>query len=524
MEEKANKTVKAVSFMIMITLLGKVLGLIRDQLMAANYAFSPEATAFLTASRIPRLFFDAVFASAISASFIPIFNEYMQRKGKEEAFRLSNRFITLIGIVTCVMTVLGILFARPLVWLVAGGFDPETALICETLLRALFPSVIFTGLAFSFVGILQSLDEFGIPAAMSVASNLVIIVYYIFFNEQYGVYGLTAAFLIGWMMQAAIQIPALLKKGYRYRPSFQFRDEGMKKIGKMMLPVMVSTWIQPINLLINTKVASYLFVGAITAIEYANTLYSILTGVFVLSIANVIFPKLARMASPKGNDENGQSLGNTVGTTISAMLFLLLPMMAGLCLLSEPIVRLMFQWGDFAAYETAVTSKALFYFSFGMIGFGVQTVLSRAFYAVQDGKTPFYSGLVSIAVNLALCLLLAPKMDVGGLALASSASSVVAALLLWLPMVRNNPEMVQDGFWSHVCKMVAATLLMSAVVVLIYRFLITSLSDDLVGRILVVGVPAGIGVLLYMSATYFLKLPESRAAFSIAGKMLRRGK
>lgn len=524
MEEKGKSAVRAVSFMMIITLLGKILGLVREQLLAAHYALGPEASAFLTASRIPRIFFDAVFASAISASFIPIFNEYLQKKGKQEAFRLSDQFITIVIMVTCILTVIGILFAKPLVWvfadgLFADGVNGDTAILCAQLLRILFPAIIFTGIAFSFVGILQSLEEFSVPAAMSVASNLVIILYYVLFNEKFGIYGLTIAFLIGWAMQAVIQIPTLWKKGYRYRPSFYLKDEGLKKIGVLMLPVMVSTWIQPINILINTKFASHIYKGAgINVIEYANTLYSIIAGVFVLSIANVIFPRLSRLT----NNQDEKGFGETIRMTLKTMAFLLIPMMIGLMTLSEPIVRLMYQRGDFGAFATELTAQALFYFSLGMIGFGVQTILSRAFYAEQDGKTPFYSGLVSIALNIILCFLLVEKMKVGGLALASSVSSTVSALLLLIPMQRKKKGLLTAQFLKDLGKMLLASLIMMIVVLWMKDIMLKMFVDSLFSRIIIVCVPAGIGATIYMVITYFIQVEESRFAFGFIQKMVTK--
>lgn len=519
LKEHGKSVIKTVSFMMAITLLGKILGLVRDQLMAIHYAIGMEADAFLTASQIPRVFFDAVFASAISASFIPIFNEYMKKKGKEEAFRLSNQFITLIGMVTILLTILGMIFARPLVGLFANKFDAQTTALSVQLLCILFPAVFFTGIAFSFVGILQSLDEFGIPAAMSIASNAVIILYYFFLNERYGIYGLAIAFLIGWAMQAIIQVPALWKKGYRFRLCFQFRDEGLKKIGTLMLPVMVSTWIQPINLMINTRFASGIFKGAIAVVGYANTLYSIVVGVFVLSVANVIFPKLSRMAD---GDSKG-AFESTLTTTLKAMAFLLIPMMFGLMALSEPIVKLMYQWGDFGAEATLHTANALFYFSLGMVGFGVQTILSRAFYAEQDGKTPFYSGLISIVVNYTLCLLLVDRMGVGGLALASAISSTVSALLLLIPMQRKKKGIITAHFLGDLCKILFSAALMAILVLLIKNGLDKVFADSLTVRIFTVCIPAGAGAVLYMLLTYGMKLQESIMVFQFIGKIISRG-
>lgn len=517
MAEKGKSTVKTVSFMMVITLVGKILGLVREQLLAANYGEGPQAVAFQAASQIPRTFFDAVFASAISASFIPIFNEYLEREGKEAAFRLSNQFITSIGIVTCILTALGMLFPEPLVWISANGFDPAIGSLCASLLRIMFPAVFFTGIAFSFVGILQSLDEFGIPAVMSVASNVVIIIYYIFLNERFGIYGLAIAFMIGWAMQAVIQVPALRKKGYRYKPCLDLKDEGMKKIGALMLPVMVSTWIQPINVVINTRFASHIFEksAGVAIIGYANTLYSIVVGVFVLSIANVIFPRLSRLTA---NHED-KAVGETLSKTLRTMAFLLVPMMVGLMTLSRPIVRLMYERGEFGSFSTEMTARALFFFSLGMLGFGVQAILSRAYYAAQDGKTPFYSGLVSILVNIVLCSLLVEKMDVGGLALASALSSTVSALFLLVPMQRKNKGLISKGFLIDIVKMVMTAGIMAVVVVLLRNGLLHFLTDGLITRVFVVCVPAGVGVLIYMGLTYALQLEESLEVFSFAKKM-----
>lgn len=521
MSQKGNQAVKAVSFMMIITLVGKVLGLVRDQFLAANYGLGMEASAFLIASRIPRTFFDAVFASAISASFIPIFNEYLQKKGKEEAFSLANRFITLISTVTLIMMLVGIVFAEQFVWLFANGFDADTAMLSASLSRMLFPTILFTAIAFSFVGILQSLDEFNIPAAISVASNAIIIFYYVFFNDKFGIYGLTAAFLIGWAMQAFIQIPSLQKKGYWYRPDFRFRDEGLRKIGKLMLPVMISTWVQPINFMINCRFASQLADGKqpVAALEYANNLYTIIVGVFVLAIANLIFPRLSRISG----EEDKAEFGSTVKVTLRSMMFLLIPMMVGMMALSRPLVALIYERGDFGADATLLTSTALFFFSLGVMGYGVQTILSRAFYANQDGKTPFYSGVVSVITNAILCALLIEPMGLGGLAFAAAVSSLVSAVVLLVPAIKRYPEIVDRKLMISFGKMAMSAGVMLVLVLLSFGFLQGRVGTGLVGRIFLLGIPTGVGVIAYMVMTFVLGVEEGKMVFAFIGKLKSRG-
>jgi putative peptidoglycan lipid II flippase len=480
---KSKKHLKTVGLIMVITLGGKVLGLVRDMLLGHFFGTGVESTAFLTASRIPRTFFDAIFAAAISASFIPVFSQRREQNGEEDAFALSRSFFTWIGLLTALMSLVGILLAEPLVGLLAGGFQGETATLCAGLLRLLFPTVFFTGLAFSMVGVLQSMGEFYIPAAMSLVSNGIIIVYYLLFCRQFGIWGLAVAFLLGWAAQALMQMPWLHRHGFRYRP--QLRHPALKQVFVLMLPVMVSTWIQPVNQLISTRFASYLFEGSgASALEYANTLYTMVAGILVLSITNVIFPEMSRLSSAQAQD----ALGTLIGSTLGGMLFLLLPMTLGLSLLAEPLVRLLYEHGSWDSFSTLITARALQYMSLGMVGYGIQNVLSRAFYAQQNGKLPMITGAVSIVVNLLLCYLLSGSMDVGGLALATAASATASGLMLLLPTVRRYPGVLNRAFFLELFKMALCTLGMSVVV--------WGLRNQLSAPILQVALPtlAGAGV------------------------------
>lgn len=519
MSDNNEKTVRAATIMMVITLIGKILGLVRETLLAANYGSGMEAIAFQTASRIPRVFFDAIFASAISASFIPIFNESLEKKGKKSAFEFSNKFITIIFLVTAVLTIVGMLFGYQFTELFAKDLDTETKVLATKLLYIMFPTVVFTGIAYSFVGILQSFEEFTIPAALSIVSNGIIIIYYLFFNDTMGVYGLAIAFLIGWAMQAVMQIPSLIKKGYRYRPSFKFReDDSIKKVLILMLPVMVGTWVQPINITINTRFASDLYEGAgISAIDYANNLYTIIVGVVVLSVANVIFPRLSRMTA---NDEKS-SVFDTVIMTVRILSYLIIPMTAGVMALSSPIISLVYQRGAFTEFDVAITSSALFFFSLGMFGYGMQTILSRAFYAEQNGKIPFIAGLVSIVVNIVLCQILVDKMSVAGLALASAISSTIYGFALYIPLKRRYKDRSTNGFAVSIIKMIICALVMTAVVVPM-RNMLWNVDASFILKVIVVGIIVVVGAAVYIIMSRIIKLYEAEAAFDFAKKVLKK--
>lgn len=498
-EEQQKKNIRTVGMMMVLTLLGKVLGLVRDMLLGHTFATGMAANAFLTASRIPRNFFDAIFASAISASFIPVFNEYLEKRGKDEAFRLSSAFITVMTLLTATLSALGMLFAAPITALLADGFDPATAVLCTELLRILFPLMLFTGLAFSLVGILQSLGEFNIPALLSAASNAVIILYYLFFVERFGIHGLAAAFLLGWAVQVLIQLPSLHRFGYRYR--FSMRHDGLHKIFLLAGPVLVSTWIQPLNLTIATRYASHITGGA-SALEYANTLYTIVAGVFVLSIANVIFPEMSRFAA----NADDAAMGESISGTLSAMLFLLTPMAAGLAVLSRSVVRLLYEWGAWDTASTDLTAGALTFLSLGMLGYGVQIILSRAFYAEQKGKMPLIAGAVSVIANIILCQLLMPLLGLRGLAIASAVSLVLPALVLLIAAAKRYRGVVSGAALLDFAKMLLASAMMGAAVWFAQGSLTPHLGDGLIARVIVVAAPTLLGVVVYFMLAVLLRI------------------
>ena len=521
LSKKAQHATKTISVVMAITLIGKVLGLFRDRLMAVHYGtVGIEAKAFYIASRIPRVFFDVVFASAIAACFIPVFSEYAAKKGKKEAFQFASNFLSVMTLLTAVLTVVGMGFSEQLVTLFADGYDAQTAALAASLTRVMFPTVLFTGVAFSFVGILQAMDRFQIPAFISTVSNLVIILYFYCFDKRYGVYGLAIAYLVGWLLQAVVQIPSLWQVGFRWRPDFHFFSEGMKKSFALMGPVMVSTWVQPINLTINTKFGSHLYDGAgVSAMEYATNLYLVIAGVFILSITNVIFPKLSRLTA----ENQQEAFQDVIQQTIHSSLFFVLPMAGGLMSLAQPLVSFLYGGGEFDSFSISITSQALIWVSLGMVGYGVQNIVSRAYFAKQDGKTPLIAGAISIAVNLVLCMLLTDSMQVAGLAISSAVSSTVYALLLLLPLQWRGEGILNKMFLIDFGKMLVTTVAMVMTVQMGKGVLIGFLPEGKLGELLLLGLCAALGVVVYAIAVTVMGLSEAKLAWDLLKRKGKRG-
>jgi len=425
---KKSGTLRIVTIMMIITFAGKALGLLRDTTVGSYYGTdSVVGAAFNYASFLPRQFLDILFSSAVSASFIPVFNEVLEREGREKAFKLSHNFISVIITASVLVTVIFMVLANPIIHILYGnGNNPEAMALGGSLLRIMLLTIVISCIAFSLTGVLQSLGEFNAPAAMGLVSNAVILAYFFLFMDRFGVYGLCVAYVGGWLAQLLIQLPFLIKNKFGYRFHINLRDDGLKRIGVMMLPVMISTWVTPINNLVNSNAAQMDVYGiqSFNAIIYANNLYAVLSGVLVLSVTNVVFPKLSVQVA----NVDLKAFGNTMNQTIRSLLFILVPLSFGLAALSRPIVRLFYERSQFTALSTNLTSSALIFFSVGMCGFGLQNVLIRGFYAFQEGKTPMLTSILAIAANWALSVSLVKMMGTGGPALASSVSITLAAV------------------------------------------------------------------------------------------------
>lgn len=508
-KNKPATQLSVISGVMAVTLLGKILGLWRDRLLAIYYGTGMEANAFYTASRIPRVFFDAIFAAAIASCFIPVFAKYTQDQGEDSANHFAGNFISVVGGLTLLLSVVGMVYPDPLVLLFASGYDEGTRALAISLTRMLFPTVFFTGLAFSFVGVLQGRDRFLIPALISSVSNTIIIVYFYGFNQWFGIYGLAIAYLLGWFAQSAVQIPSLRACGYRYHPNFKANTSGMKQVFAMMGPVMVATWVQPINLTINTSFASHLHEGAgVSAIEIANNLYLIIAGVFILSITNVIFPKLARLTAQ--GEEGG--FDKTLQDTVHLSLFFMIPMSVGLAVVAKPLVTLCFGGGEFDAFSIAITANALVWISCGMAGYGVQNVVSRACFAKQDGKSPLYAGGISIVANLGLSIALITPLGVSGLAVASAISSTLYAMLLVGIYHLQGGVIITRDMAMDIMKMLVCAGVMGVIAQAVLQF------TTPLGTVISLGLTAGIGGAVYGVTALILKLNEA----TLALKLLRK--
>lgn len=409
-----------VGFIFVAILLSKLLGLLRGTAVALFYGTGYVASAYSMASQLPVNFFDMILGSAISSAFIPVYNKFTQTEGRSRADGFASRFLNVILAVTILISVLGVLFAPQIIKIMGGGMEPQAASLAAQLLRIMFPLVIFTGLAFTLVGILQSLGEFKVPAIMSLISNLICIVYLFTMNDRFGIYGLSAALLIGWALQFIILIYPAKKRGFSYSFKAGFADTGFKDVAKLALPVLLASWVQPINAMVNMSIASGLGDGSgIAVLDYANKLYIIAASAFSMAVTNYIFPKLSRF----GAGDNKTAWTDTLVKSIRVVMFIVLPIMIVFLVQSEEIIRIIYGRGQFGEESVKMTSSAMRFYSLGMIWFALQEIFNKAFYSVMDSKTPVIAAVGGIVINVSLSFILSGSMGIDGLALAASVSA-----------------------------------------------------------------------------------------------------
>ena len=492
---------RTVLIMMCITVIGKVMGLVRDSMQGAQFgADTPYAVAFVQASALPRNFLDIMFAAALSASFIPVFTARLETQGKREAFRLASLFISVSLVLLGAITLVMVIFAGPLynfiyVFLPGATIDSYTRQLGAELLRYMLPLMILSGLAFSFTGILQSLGEFRLPAAMSVVSNGVILLYYLLLVDRFGVRGLAVAFIIGWAMQAVIQVPWLIRHKFKFRFRVDLKDKGLREIGALTLPVLAASWMLPVNFQINLIAVGSIHGGA-PSLQFAYTLYTIVSGVFILSVGNILFPKLSRLVAT--GDKAG--FNASLGQTVRVLFFFLVPLTLGIMALSQPLVQLVFGHGLFDdSAAIGLTSTALFFFAIGILGYGFQVILCRACFAQKDGRTPLLAAIVAIGVNAVLSFWLI-GLGIAGPALASAIGISLGSGVMVVVLTRKGLLEWPAALVLDICKM----MVLAGVMFLAVIFLLPLLGDFHV--LIQIAVPGIVGAVIYIGGSLLLRV------------------
>ncbi len=502
------------------TFTSRILGFIRDMVLAQLFGASAAADAFYVAYRIPNLLRELLAEGSMSSAFIPVFTEYHTLRSKKEAGELANAaFTTLLTIVTGV-TLLGIIAAPGIVWLLAPGFHDDTAQLATTTLltQVMFPYLLFMSLAAVTMGILNSLKAFVVPALAPVFFNILVIAFTLlgtpFFQEP--IIGVGIGIVLGGVAQFIIQLPAVHQRGFPFAWRFQPTHPGVQQMGRLIIPTLLGLSVTQVNLTVSTILASN-FEGGPTYLFYGMRLIQFPLGIFGIALATAILPTLSAQAAKGALDD----LKVTINYGLRIILFIIVPAMFGLMLLREPIIHLVFQHGAFTAEDTVGTASALFAFSFGLWAFASYRILATAFYSLQDTKTPAIAAVVSMCVNILLALLLMQPLEHVGLALATTCSAILNTGILLTILNRRIGGLHWYTLMTSIGRTGLALLPLIAACFWTANLEIWSQTNDLltkIGILTVCMIMSGIG---YFGMHAFLRSEELTGVWTIVNKKLR---
>jgi putative peptidoglycan lipid II flippase len=498
-------------------LASRLLGWVRLLVIGSQFGASRELDAYFAAFRIPDAIFQLVVAGALSAALIPVFSGYRARQQEAEAWRLASSVINLVVIALAALSLLMAIFAPLLVPIVAPGFDAPTTELTVRMTRIMLLSPVLIGMGAVVSGVLNSYERFAVPSLAPLAYNLAIIAAAIFLAPFMGVEGLAVGVALGSLAHLAVQLPELGKVGQRYDLTIGLRHPGVRKVVWLMGPRMLGLAAGQLNFIVSTVLASGLPAGSLTAYNYAFQLSQIPVGVLGVSVAVALFPTLSRDAA-LGNV--GQ-IRTQVATSLRVLIFLAAPLTAAMIVLAGPISSVFFQYGLFSERSADRTAGALAFFAIGLGGHIVVHVLTRAFYAMQDTRTPVLWAVVAVAINVPLMAWLVGPMGVEGLALALSISAILEVIgLVWA--LHRRIESVEERAVLHsagrsAVAALAAALLMFGGLTLVREWLPAALEGG-VTRLLVVAVLTGGGGAIYLLVASALRSPE----IALMRSLLRR--
>ncbi|MBW1720603.1 MAG: murein biosynthesis integral membrane protein MurJ [Deltaproteobacteria bacterium] len=505
------------------TLLSRILGLVRDMVFARFFGDGMAADAFFVAFRIPNLLRRLFAEGSLTIAFIPVFTEYLTRKSRKDAFLLARAVLTLLSAVLVGITVLGILCSPWIVRIQAYGWGGAGAKYELTVLltRIMFPYILLVSIVALFMGILNALRHFAAPAAAPILLNIGIIGATLWLSPHFSepVVGVAVGVLIGGVLQLALQLPWILKKGVTLLPAWLPRHPAVRRIGLLMVPAVYGSAVYQLNQFIATLLATFLPEGSVSWLYYADRIVEFPLGVFAIAISTAVLPSLSRHAA--GGDREG--FGDTLEYAIRLVFFISVPSMAGLIVLGRPIIQVFFERGAFGPLSTDMTLTALFFYSMGLWAFSANRVMVSAFYALQDTKTPVKTATAAMAANFVFSLSLMGPLRHGGLALALSLASTLQFFLLLYLLKRKTPFFGLGVILKSGVKSLAASVLMGGVVYYLsvaWRDLDPPESLWDVALMLVVLVP--VGALIYFSLAKLFRLRELQALKDILGPLLKR--
>jgi putative peptidoglycan lipid II flippase len=508
----ARRLARNTAFFSFATGLSRLLGLAREVVAAKYFGVTAAMSAFTIAFQVPNLV-RALFAdSALQGAFVPVFSELLEKGERKEAFRVASSLFFLICLALGAVTALFILLAEPLMSVVAPGFDDNPALseLTVNLARLMFPIVVLLALSGLVVGMLNSFEHFAAPALAPVAWNLVIIAALVglvpVFPKEDEIYAYAIGILAGTVLQFVLPLPWLRGRGGRLTLKIDWRDERVRRVLKLMLPVTIALGLINVSLLINSLFGTLVSPQAPAAIDKAFRIYQLPQGLFSIAVATILFPAMSRFAARGARDE----LRRTMGAGVRQICLLLIPSAVLMAVLAEPITRLVYERGAFGAGATDLTATAMVWWSISLPFQGVSLLFSRTFFSLQRPWATTALAGVNLLVNAALAAALYGPFEIAGIVLGTVVGTVVMCVLQGIMLRRELAGIEGAALLSTAIRMLAAAALLAAIAYFVWKGLDDALGRSFAGQAVSVLAAIGAGSAAYAAAVWMLRVPEAR--------------
>ena len=486
-------------------ILSRLLGLVRDRILAAQFGAGDTLDVYYAAFRVPDLLYNLLILGALSAAFIPVFTSLLARDEEQDAWNLANDLLSAALLVLLVISAFFAILTPQLMKLITPGFSGEKFAGVVRLTRIMFLSPVFLGISGIFGGILNSFKRFLVYSLAPIMYNLGIIIGALFFVRPLGAAGLAWGVVLGAFSHMLIQYPAVRLTGFSFRPALHFQNAHFRKVLKLMIPRTLGLAVTQINLLIITIIASTLSAGSLAVFNFANNLQSFPLGIFAIPFALAVFPVLSHHAA---KEERGIFIRN-FSQTFRQILYFVIPASVLLIVLLAQVVRVILGSGKFDWEDTILTFQCLGIFAVSLFAQSSLPLLARSFYALHNTRIPFLTGFVSEAVNLTLAIFLSVRFGVLGLVWAYSLASITNMILL-LMILRRKVGNLEDRKIIFSISKIAVAALSAGLIAQLAKYLVEPYVNlnTFFGVLVQLAASGGAGVVLYFLLSQFLRLEE----------------
>ena len=485
-----NKLIKNISVMSFAILISRIMGLVRDQVMAFCFGTTYLNDAFVVGYRIPNLLRSMFGEGALSAAFVPLYNEIGIKEEKRKQINFALQVLSILTFFLLILTIIGIIFAPAIVKVLYPGLHPDTYKLAVILTRIMFPYLLWIGLSSTMIAILNSHDKFFMTGLSSALLNLgmilsMVIPRFVFHIEgeelvrwaAVGVFG-------GGFLQTIINFPYLKQLGYPFKIMVKFGGEALTTLWKRFLPSLVGVGVRELNLVADSLMASFLAVGSISALEYGYRLFQFPLGMFAISTGTVLLPTYSRLVTY----DNYPELSKNLRIAMLNLTYLMQPITVLLMGLGKDVVQIIFQHGAFDADATLWTTQALICYSLGLIFFSFNQTLTPLFYAHKDTRTPVRIAIRMVCLNIVLNFILMQFLQHRGLALATSITAMVNFVILLRLIHKEMPHIDFHGIFPNVLKTIVISVIMLVFLIITDHFYVATGLWKLIIKVIILSV------------------------------------